>query len=105
MAADVRLAEMLGSEQHVYFRLDATQAGSSVGAAEPSQCAVATVPTVALSHRDGCGPRFRAGQRGCRVLSYWGDGGYLVAENLRKTSCPGGRCCDNVQHDRAGAAG
>jgi ABC-type sugar transport system ATPase subunit len=33
LAADVRLVEMLGSEQHVYFSIDATQAGQAAGAA------------------------------------------------------------------------
>ncbi|HEU5388087.1 MAG TPA: sn-glycerol-3-phosphate ABC transporter ATP-binding protein UgpC [Streptosporangiaceae bacterium] len=33
LAADVRLVEMLGSEQHVYFWLDATQAGQAAAGA------------------------------------------------------------------------
>jgi multiple sugar transport system ATP-binding protein len=34
LVADVRLVEVLGSEQHVYFSIDATPAGGTAGGAE-----------------------------------------------------------------------
>jgi len=41
LAADVRLVEMLGSEQHVYFWLDATQAGQAAAGAAAGEAAEA----------------------------------------------------------------
>jgi len=40
LVADVRLVEVLGSEQHVYFRLDATTAGAAAVADESAQAGI-----------------------------------------------------------------
>ena len=43
LAADVRLVEMLGSEQHVYFSIDATQAGQAAAGAAAGESAEAAI--------------------------------------------------------------
>jgi multiple sugar transport system ATP-binding protein len=43
LAADVRLVEMLGSEQHVYFSIDATQAGQAAAEAAVGEAAEAGI--------------------------------------------------------------
>jgi multiple sugar transport system ATP-binding protein len=43
LAADVRLVEMLGSEQHVYFSIDATQAGQAAAEAAAGESAEAGI--------------------------------------------------------------
>jgi len=43
LAADVRLVEMLGSEQHVYFSIDATQAGQAAAHAAAGESAEAAI--------------------------------------------------------------
>ncbi len=43
LAADVRLVEMLGSEQHVYFSIDATQAGQAAAEAAVGESAEAAI--------------------------------------------------------------
>jgi multiple sugar transport system ATP-binding protein len=43
LAADVRLVEMLGSEQHVYFSIDATQAGQAAAGAAAGESVEAAI--------------------------------------------------------------
>jgi multiple sugar transport system ATP-binding protein len=43
LAADVRLGEMLGSEQHVYFSIDATQAGQAAAGAAAGESVDAAI--------------------------------------------------------------
>ena len=43
LAADVRLVEMLGSEQHVYFSIDATQAGQAAAGATAGESVEAAI--------------------------------------------------------------
>jgi multiple sugar transport system ATP-binding protein len=66
LAADVRLVEMLGSEQHVYFWLDATQAGQAAAGAAAGESAEAGI--LAASAPNGVtrldpGVEVRAGER------------------------------------------
>jgi len=66
LVADVRLVEVLGSEQHVYFRLDATAAGAAAAADESAQTGilVASAPN-GVARLDPKDPRagVRAGGR------------------------------------------
>jgi multiple sugar transport system ATP-binding protein len=66
LAADVRLVEMLGSEQHVYFSIDATQAGQAAAGAAAGESAEAGI--LAASAPNGVtrldpGVGVRAGER------------------------------------------
>lgn len=66
LAADVRLVEMLGSEQHVYFSIDATQAGQAAAHAAAGESAEAGI--LAASAPNGVtrldpGVEVRAGER------------------------------------------
>jgi multiple sugar transport system ATP-binding protein len=66
LAADVRLVEMLGSEQHVYFWLDATQAGQAAAGAAAGESVEAAI--LAASAPNGVtrldpGVEVRAGDR------------------------------------------
>jgi multiple sugar transport system ATP-binding protein len=66
LAADVRLVEMLGSEQHVYFSIDATQAGQAAAGAAAGESMEAAI--LAASAPNGVtrldpGVEVRAGDR------------------------------------------
>jgi multiple sugar transport system ATP-binding protein len=66
LAADVRLVEMLGSEQHVYFSIDATQAGQAAAGAAAGESVEAAI--LAASAPNGVtrldpGVQVRAGDR------------------------------------------
>jgi multiple sugar transport system ATP-binding protein len=66
LAADVRLIEVLGSEQHVYFSIDATQAGQAAAGAAAGESAEAGI--LAASAPNGVarldpGAEVRAGNR------------------------------------------
>jgi multiple sugar transport system ATP-binding protein len=66
LAADVRLVEMLGSEQHVYFSIDATQAGQAAAGAAAGESMEAAI--LAASAPNGVtrldpGVQVRAGDR------------------------------------------
>ena len=66
LSADVRLVEMLGSEQHVYFSIDATQAGQAAAGAAAGESGEAGI--LASSAPNGVtrldpGIEVRAGER------------------------------------------
>jgi multiple sugar transport system ATP-binding protein len=66
LAADVRLVEMLGSEQHVYFSIDATQAGQAAAEAAVGESAEAGILAGSAPNgvsRVETGTSVRAGER------------------------------------------
>jgi len=66
LAADVRLVEMLGSEQHVYFSIDATQAGQAAAGAAVGESMEAAILAASAPNgvtRLDSGVEVRAGDR------------------------------------------
>jgi multiple sugar transport system ATP-binding protein len=65
LAADVRLIEVLGSEQHVYFSVDATPAGAAAGAAadESAEAVILAASAPNGVARLDAGAGVRAGER------------------------------------------
>jgi multiple sugar transport system ATP-binding protein len=63
LAADVRLIEVLGSEQHVYFSIDATPAGAGAAADEPAEAVILAASAPNGVARLDTGAGVRAGDR------------------------------------------
>ncbi len=63
LAADVRLIEVLGSEQHVYFSIDATPAGAGAAADESAEAVILAASAPNGVARLDTGAGVRAGDR------------------------------------------
>jgi multiple sugar transport system ATP-binding protein len=63
LAADVRLIEVLGSEQHVYFSIDATPAGAGAAADESAEAMILAASAPNGVARLDAGAGVRAGDR------------------------------------------